>query len=38
MAETESSGSRLPGILVWIGLLVAANVLSQVFGWGFYIY
>jgi len=28
----------VPGVLVWIGLLVLANVLSQAFGWGYIIY
>jgi hypothetical protein len=38
LAESESSGGRVPGVLVWIGLLVLANVLSQAFGWGYIIY
>ncbi len=35
---SESSGSGVPGWAIWIGLLVLANVLSQVFDWGIIIY
>lgn len=31
-------GSGFPSWLIWIGLLILANVLSQVFDWGIIIY
>ncbi len=38
MAEGEQSGSGVPRVLIWVGLLILANVLSQVFHWGIIIY
>ncbi|GDX81657.1 hypothetical protein LBMAG42_34680 [Deltaproteobacteria bacterium] len=39
MADEEGGGGGgFPKVLVWIGLLIVANVLSQVFDWGYIIY
>jgi len=36
-ASQEDEGSGM-GWLLWIGVLILVNILSAVFGWGFWVY
>jgi hypothetical protein len=36
--NTGGGGGRVPRILIYIGILIGINVLSAIFGWGFWIY
>ena len=36
-AKQEDEGSGM-GWLLWIGILILVNILSAVFGWGFWVY
>lgn len=36
--QPSGGGGEGMGWLVWIGLIIGINVLSQIFGWGFVIY
>lgn len=39
MSDEESGGGGgVPKVVIWIGLLILVNVLSQVFDWGYIIY
>ncbi|MEM7314444.1 MAG: hypothetical protein AAF497_14950 [Planctomycetota bacterium] len=37
-AHSQSGGGGGGSWLIWIGLLIFINVLSQIFGWGFIVY